>query len=107
MFYLFSMKIPASEGRKIIVFKALQLGDLLCSIPAIRALRNAYPHAEITLAGLPWAKSLIMRFPQYFDKYIWFPGYPGLPEQEVNPTAFDEFLLKIQREKYYLALQMQ
>lgn len=101
------MKLPASEINKIIIFRALQLGDLLCSIPAIRALRHAYPKAEITLAGLPWANSLPERFPEYFDKFIWFPGYPGLPEQEVNRSAFVDFLIEVQKQKFDLALQMQ
>ncbi|MDB5013667.1 MAG: glycosyl transferase family 9 [Daejeonella sp.] len=101
------MKIPASEVKKIIIFRALQLGDLLCTVPAFRALRKAYPDAEITLAGLPWAKSMLERFPEYIDKFIWFPGYPGLPEQEVNPQDFTQFLTDVQNERYDLALQMQ
>ncbi|MDB5119103.1 MAG: glycosyl transferase family 9 [Sphingobacteriales bacterium] len=107
MFYLFDMKIPASEVKTIIIFRALQLGDLLCAIPAIRALRNAYPNAEITLTGLAWAKSLIERFPHYIDDFIWFPGFPGLPEQEINPEAFTQFLSEVQNREFDLVLQMQ
>ncbi|HSU51926.1 MAG TPA: hypothetical protein VLJ41_15075, partial [Segetibacter sp.] len=80
------------EGiKKIVVFRALQIGDMLCSIPAIRALKEAYPDAEITLVGLPWAKMLIERFPQYFHSLITFPGYPGFPEQPVDRLAFPAF----------------
>lgn len=93
--------------KKIIVFRALQLGDMLCSIPAIRAMRCAYPNAEITLAGLPWARFLTERFPQYLDRFIWFPGYPGLPEQELDPKAFTSFLEQVQNEEFDLVLQMQ
>ncbi|QHS58009.1 glycosyltransferase family 9 protein [Mucilaginibacter sp. 14171R-50] len=101
------MKLPASQIRKITIFRALQLGDMLCAIPAVRALRYAYPDAEITLIGLPWARSLTERFSNYFDKFISFPGYPGLPEQELNPAAFIAFLDDVQKIQFDLALQMQ
>lgn len=100
------MKLPA-DIKKIIVFRALQLGDMLCHIPAMRALRHAYPNAHITLAGLPWAKSFTERFSDYYDDFIRFPGYPGLPEQLVNAAEFTWFMEHVQRSKYDLALQMQ
>jgi ADP-heptose:LPS heptosyltransferase len=100
------MNLPA-DIKKIIIFRALQLGDMLCIIPAIKALRNAYPFASITLAGLPWAKSFTERYHEYFDEFIWFPGYPGLPEQQVDPVLFASFLNKVQTHHFDLALQMQ
>ncbi|TWR31537.1 glycosyltransferase family 9 protein [Mucilaginibacter pallidiroseus] len=101
------MKLPPSEIKKIAVFRALQLGDMLCIIPAIKALRNAYPDANIVLLGLPWGKSFTERFNTYFDGFIHFPGYPGLPEQELNPKDFTAFLKRIQDEEFDLVLQMQ
>ncbi len=92
--------------QKIIVFRALQIGDMLCAIPAIRALHNVYPNAEITLVGLPWAKMLIERFPEYFHSLITFPGYPGFPEQPVDYFGFPDFLKRVQQENFDLALQM-
>lgn len=101
------MKLPPAEIKKIAVFRALQLGDLLCAIPAIRALRRAYPDAEITLLGLPWAASFVQRFHAYFDRFIHFPGYPDLPEQEYNEEAFQFFLQRVCNERFDLVLQMQ
>ncbi|MBS1524892.1 MAG: glycosyltransferase family 9 protein [Bacteroidetes bacterium] len=100
------MKLPANI-RKIAVFRALQLGDMLCVIPAIRALRRAFPKAEITLLGLPWAKWLTERFDNYFDRFIHFPGFPGLPEQVFDAAKFAEFLPVMQRQEFDLVLQMQ
>ena len=101
------MKLPAASIKKIALFRALQLGDMLCSIPAVRSLRKAYPSAAITLLGLPWAAALIKRFPHYFDNFIHFPGYPDLPEQPFDPHTFLLFLHTVQHEKYDLVLQMQ
>jgi len=101
------MKLPVFSIKKIVVFRALQLGDLLCAIPAIRSLRAAYPEAEITLCGLPWAKSLLDRFPAYFNDFIHFSGFPGLPEQQFQPTDFTGFLAEVQGRRFDLALQMQ
>jgi ADP-heptose:LPS heptosyltransferase len=91
----------------IAIFRALQLGDMLCAIPAVRALRKAYPQARITLIGLPWASVLLKRFPDYFDDFLAFPGYPGLPEQNFDPVLFDSFLQKVQSQKFDIILQMQ
>lgn len=101
------MKTPLPDIHKIAVFRALQLGDLLCVIPAIRALRKAYPDAEICLLGLPWSASLPNRFPAYFDRFIHFPGYTGLPEQPYDEQRFLAFLEKMLDEQFDLLLQMQ
>src|SRR2546423_15284393 len=100
------MKLPHDDIKKIAIFRALQIGDMLCAIPAIRALHTNFPYAEITLLGLPWAKWLTERFDHYFDRFIHFPGYPGLPEQVFNAAKFAEFLLMMQREEFDLVLQM-
>lgn len=56
---------------------------------------------------MPWMKMLVDRFPEYFDEFIWFPGFPGLPEQKVDPVATTDFLRNVVSRQFDLALQMQ
>jgi ADP-heptose:LPS heptosyltransferase len=101
------MNQPQTTNFKIAILRALQLGDLLCAIPAIRSLRAAYPNAEITLLGLPWAASFVERFRNYFDRFIHFPGYPGLPEQPYSAEEWVKFIKLMQEEEFDLLIQVQ
>lgn len=101
------MLIQPSSVKRIAIFRALQLGDMLCSIPAIRALHHAFPEARITLLGLPWATSFVSRFHHYIQDFKWFPGFPGLPEQPFNSADTISFLREMNDEKFDLAIQMQ
>jgi ADP-heptose:LPS heptosyltransferase len=101
------MKFPKKEVKKIGIFRALQLGDILCSIPVMRSLRAAYPNAKIYFIGLPDTEAVIRRWSHYVDEFISFPGYPGLPEQSFDEENFYCFLPKILAIKFDLILQMQ
>lgn len=99
-------KLMDIRPKKIAIFRALQLGDMLCAIPAIRALKTLIPESQITLIGLPWARSFVQRFSKYFYGFIQFPGYPGLPEQGYDETAFKKFIQEVKREKFDLIIQL-
>lgn len=53
------------NSKKICIYRVGNIGDMLCTIPAIIAIRNAYPNAHITLLtspgkkGAPGAKELL------------------------------------------------
>jgi ADP-heptose:LPS heptosyltransferase len=89
----------------IAVFRALQLGDLLCAVPALRALRAAFPHARVTLIGLPWARDFAARFNRYIDDFIAFPGAVGLVERVPSETETNEFVERARANRFDLALQ--
>lgn len=78
--------LPPIQVSRIAIFQALQLGDLLCTTPAMRALRQHYPDAEITLIGSAWAGDMVARLPSV-DRFIPFPGYPGIAESPMPPPA--------------------
>lgn len=95
----------AAPVERIGVFRALMLGDLLCAVPALRSLRRAYPAADITLVGLPWARELAARL-DCVDDFVAFPGWPGLPETPADLTAIPSFLERLQARRFDLAIQL-
>jgi len=92
--------------RRIAVFRALYLGDLLLAVPALRALRAGYPAAEITLIGLPWAAPFVRRIGRYVDRFVEFAGHPGIAEVPVVPARTACFLIEQRAYAYDLAIQM-
>ncbi|MEO7335672.1 MAG: glycosyltransferase family 9 protein [Caldimonas sp.] len=98
---------PVIEGpvERIAVFRALMLGDLLCAVPALRALRRGFPQAGITLVGLPWAAELVERL-GCVDDFVAFPGHPELPELAGDVRDWPAFLGDMQGRRFDLALQM-
>jgi ADP-heptose:LPS heptosyltransferase len=109
---------PGGLGLRIAIFRALYLGDLLLAVPALRAIRARFPDAEITLIGLPWATSFAHRFPRYLDRFVAFPGYPGIAEGDAAdlpptgaadgelPERVTRFLAEQRAYHYDLVIQM-
>ncbi|HWK71709.1 MAG TPA: glycosyltransferase family 9 protein [Burkholderiaceae bacterium] len=92
--------------RRVAVFRALNLGDLLCSVPALRALRKALPGAWIALVGLDSARPVVERFHHYLDELILFPGHDAFPEQSARPAELPGFYRRMRSRRFDLVLQM-
>jgi ADP-heptose:LPS heptosyltransferase len=69
----------SADPARIAIFQALNLGDLLCTTPALRAIRCRFPAAEITFIGRPWAEDFVARL-STVDRFLPFPGFPGIAE---------------------------
>ncbi len=102
-------RAPALGGvplERIAVFRALHFGDLLCAVPALRALRAALPQAHVTLIGLPWAAEFARRFRHYIDDFLPFPGASRLPERAPTEAETQVFLREARARRFDLALQL-
>ncbi|TDC55833.1 glycosyltransferase family 9 protein [Actinomadura sp. KC345] len=65
-------------GRRVLVLRALGLGDLLTAVPALRALRRGTPGARVTLAA-PAALDFLARSTGAVDDVLPVEGLRQLP----------------------------
>jgi ADP-heptose:LPS heptosyltransferase len=95
--------------KKIAVFRATALGDFIMAVPALRALHDTYPAAEIVYLGRNWHQ-------------IYLPGrLPGLgrvlevppPQGDdialgyvIDARFYDDFVRQMQAEQFDLAVQL-
>jgi ADP-heptose:LPS heptosyltransferase len=98
-------RLPYSP-RKVAILRASRIGDFICASPAFRALRAALPGAEISIITLPMLRELAIRSP-HFDRFIPFPGFPGIAEQFFEPRKLVDFFQEMQSEGFDLAIQLQ
>ncbi len=98
-------RLPQSP-RKVVLLRASRIGDFICATPALRALRVALPRAEITMITLPMLRDLVLRSP-HLDRFVAFPGFPGIAEQFFEARCTLAFFQQMQAEQFDLAIQMQ
>jgi ADP-heptose:LPS heptosyltransferase len=93
--------------RSIAIVRArVGLGDLLCTIPALRALRAAKRRAHVTLVGFAETAPIVDRLAAYVDELLPLPGWPGIPERPVSQPALDTFVAEARARRFDLAIQM-
>jgi len=94
-----------APARRVAVFRALQLGDVLAALPALRALRACFAPVHLTLIGQAWAAGLARRLP-WLDDFLPFPGHPLLPEQQHDAEALARFHAEVRARRFDVAVQM-
>jgi ADP-heptose:LPS heptosyltransferase len=96
--------------RKIAVLRAGGLGDLVFALPALWALREAYPQAEITLLGGPLQTELLSGRPEPVEHAITVPPSTGVNGPDTGVEEDEEelgrFFRRMREERFDLALQM-
>jgi ADP-heptose:LPS heptosyltransferase len=96
------------EVRSILALRPSPIGDFMFALPALHALRRAYPNARITLAGKPWQADFLAGRPGPVDEVLVMPPAPGFglpPEAEPDPAAIS-FVETLRERRFDLALQM-
>lgn len=95
------------DVRRIAVLRANGIGDFVVAVPALHALRTAYPDAEITYLGAPWHPTLLAGRPGAWDRVSVVPRYPGVLNcGDDRPGAVDSFLAGQRARRYDLAVQL-
>ena len=98
---------PIPDIKKIAVLRANALGDFIVTLPALEALRNAYPHAEIILLGKEWHKTFLEPKRCAIDRVMVIPVSNGLREENgksENKEDLEIFFNQIRDEKIDVAI---
>ncbi|MDT4997347.1 MAG: hypothetical protein QOD45_1415, partial [Pseudonocardiales bacterium] len=66
------------DVRRIAVLRANSIGDFVLALPALAALRSAYPSAQITYLGDTWHPVLLAGRPGPWDQVTVVPPYAGV-----------------------------
>lgn len=69
---------PLPGVRKIAVLRPNAVGDFVFALPALHALRRAYPQAELVLLGRAWHAAFLDRRPGPVDRVVVVPPLPGI-----------------------------
>ncbi|SDZ38953.1 ADP-heptose:LPS heptosyltransferase [Micromonospora pattaloongensis] len=99
------MTAPVPDVSRIAVLRANALGDFLFVLPALEALRAAYPAAELVLLGAPWHARWLTGRPSPVDRVLVVPPAEGIHDAPA-PTTMPDFLAAAGREGFDLALQL-
>ncbi|MFG1953178.1 glycosyltransferase family 9 protein [Micromonospora sp. NPDC048830] len=96
------------EVARIAVLRANALGDFIFVLPALDALRAAYPGAEIVLLGAPWHAKLWRDRPGPVDRVLVVPPAPGIrgPDPGEPERPMVAFLSAAREERFDVALQL-
>lgn len=98
--------------RKIAVLRANGLGDFIFALPALQALRGAYPRAEIILLAKDWHAIFLKNRPGPVDRVIVIPPVKGVGVDPDDPRMLEDadeqeqFCAAMRGEEFDLAIQM-
>lgn len=117
-----------ADVRRIVVLRANAVGDYVLTLPALQALKAAYPQASLTLLGKRWHAEFLDGRPGPVDEVVCLPAIPGVTAPADTADTADtadsvgtadtaepvvdegsvlrDFLARMQRRRFDLALQL-
>lgn len=96
------------DVRRIAALRANSIGDFVVAIPALAALRAAYPDAQVTYLGTEWHETWLGDRPGPWDVVTTVPPYPGFRGHSgsTDSPELRAFFAEQQAHRYDLALQL-
>lgn len=91
---------------RIVVLRGGGLGDLIFAIPAMAALKAAYPASTITLLGTPIHKALLEALKSPVDEVVVLPFAKGVRPGEEDAEELDRFFAEMRGRNFDLAVQL-
>ncbi|MCW7540256.1 glycosyltransferase family 9 protein [Aquabacterium sp. A7-Y] len=97
------------DVRSIAVLRANAVGDYVLTLPALEALRLAYPDARITLLGRAWHAAFLAGRPSPVDEVVVLPDIAGVsvphdaPDDSARHAAF---FARMQARRFDVAVQL-
>lgn len=102
------MEAVTGNINKIAILRANALGDFIVTLPAIQAIRTAYPHAEICLLAAPWHKEFLIPGRTPVNRVIVIPEFKGIRGGlNENKAEQERFFALMQNENFDIALHFQ
>lgn len=103
--------LPPALGkvRKIAVLRPSAVGDFVFALPALHALRECYPAAEIIYLGKQWHADFLRGRPGPIDRVEVVPACPGVgaaPDVQAEPGAVEAFIATLRSTELDLAVQL-
>ncbi|WP_043615593.1 glycosyltransferase family 9 protein [Nonomuraea candida] len=94
------------DVRRIAVLRANALGDYLMAVPALEALKRAYPGAHLTLLGTAWHAAFLAGRPGPVDEVVALPPISGISTRETGHRAPDGLCEELRAREFDLAVQI-
>lgn len=94
---------------KIAVLRPNAVGDFVFALPALHALKHAYPDAELVFLGKAWHAGFLEGRPGPVDRVVVMPQVPGVGAPVDGPAdagAVERFVERMRDERFDIVAQM-